>query len=138
MKISGTVYIFKAVKELRGGAFGMCSLGLISTKESRDSRYSCSHPSLDMASAVITRELFTFSFMKESQARPVYPRQDSENGPLFSQAVGRACPILAALCFLKQRAHFLIATPEEKKRTERTIGATLSAKDGILRPRWRV
>lgn len=27
----------------------------------------------------------------------------------------RPCPILAVLCFLKQRAHFLIATPEKKR-----------------------
>lgn len=30
----------------------------------------------------------------------------------------RPCPILAVLCFLKQRAHFLIATPEKKRRIE--------------------
>ncbi|KAG7189762.1 hypothetical protein KM043_017426 [Ampulex compressa] len=46
------------------------------------------------------------------------PRQDSENGSLFSQALTGAGPILAALCFLKQRAHFLIATPEKKGESE--------------------
>lgn len=62
------------------------------------------------------------------------PLQDSENVSVFSQALGKAYPILAALCFLKQRVHFLIAAPEKKKtkrETERgeTFGATLSASD---------
>lgn len=67
-----------------------------------------------------------------------YPRQDSENGSLFSQAVAGPCPILAALCFLKQLVHFLIATPgraRRKKRGQTAFGATLSAGDGILRRR---
>jgi len=44
--------------------------------------------------------------------------QDSENDSVFSQALGRAYPILAALCFLKQRVHFLIATPGKGKKKE--------------------
>jgi len=50
---------------------------------------------------------------------------------VFSQALGRAYPILAALCFLKQRVHFLIATPgrgkKRGKKKKRLSGATLSA-----------
>lgn len=58
------------------------------------------------------------------------PPQDSKNISMFSQALGWAYPVLAALCFLKHDSTSLLPRPREKKQGETAaFGATLSAMD---------
>lgn len=64
----------------------------------------------------------------KSSSNVMIPRQDSENISMFSQALGRVYPVLAAFCFHKHDSTSLLPRPGGKKQGE-AFGARLSATD---------
>lgn len=74
----------------------------------------------------------SFAIDKNSSSNVMTPPQNSKNILMFSQALGRAYPVLAALCFLKHDSTSLLPRPREEKQGEvETFGATLSTTYGV-------